>query len=397
MNASRHALAIALAAILGIPAHAAHAQAIPAMDMPAVSRPAMSRPAMDMPTMPAIDPDCPPEHAAMGHCTPKPAATPAAAVDPACPPEHAAMGHCVPKPSTSQPTSVDPACPPEHAAMGHCVPKPSASQPASVNPACPPEHAAMGHCVPNPGATLPPTLPRTPIPPPTDADRAAAFPVLSHGAMVHGAATRHYVLLDRLEAWNAGPGRGQAWEGSAWIGGDIDRLWLRSEGERVRGRLAAADLEALYGHAAGPWWDALVGVRLDDGPGGMPSRQWAAFGVQGLAPYKFEVSATAYLGSGGRTAARFETDYDVLLSNRLILQPRVEAWWHGRTDPATRTGAGLSSVEAGLRLRYEITRRFAPYLGVVHARRFGDSAGLARGDGERARDTRWVAGVRVWF
>lgn len=383
MNATPHLLATALLAILGItPVAAAQAQT----------------------------PACPPEHAAMGHCTPKPAKP----ATPACSPEHAAMGHCTMPPTASAspmpmesmpmqampgmampaatPPAADPTCPPEHAAMGHCTPKPA--KPAT--PACSPEHAAMGHCSPARAPSGESTaLPRTPIPALTDADRAAAFPTLSHASMDHGNAIHHYVLLDRLETWDADPGRGQAWEGSAWIGGDIDRLWLRSEGQRTRGRLASADLEALYGHAVGPWWDLLLGARNDSGGG--PSRQWAAIGVQGLAPYKFELSATAYVGTQGRTAARVEADYDVLLSNRLILQPRIETWWHGRDDPATRTGAGLGSAEAGLRLRYEITRQFAPYVGVVHERRFGRSADYAQADGEGPRDTRWVAGLRIWF
>lgn len=431
MNAAPHLLATALLAVLGITPLAARAQTptctpehaamgyctIPAspatpMPTPMASMPMHAMPGMAMPatTPPAADPACPPAHAAMGHCTPKPAKP----ATPACSPEHAAMGHCtMPPPASASPMpmesmpmqamsgmampantppAADPACPPEHAAMGHCTPTPA--KPAT--PACSPEHAAMGHCSPARALSGESTaLPRTPIPVLTDADRAAAFPTLSHASMDHGEAIHHYVLLDRLETWDADPGRGQAWEGSAWVGGDIDRLWLRSEGQRTRGRLASADLEALYGHAVGPWWDLLLGARNDSGGG--PSRQWAAIGVQGLAPYKFELSATAYVGTQGRTAAKVEADYDVLLSNRLILQPRIETWWHGRDDPATRTGAGLGSAEAGLRLRYEITRQFAPYVGVVHERRFGRSADYAQADGEDPRDTRWVAGLRVWF
>lgn len=360
MNATPQLLATALLAALGITPLAARAQT----------------------------PACPPEHATMRHCTPKPVEP----ATPACSPEHAAMGHCTMPPAASaSPMPMESM--PMQAMPGMAMP---AATPPTADPACPPEHAAMGHCMPartSSGESMP--LPRTPIPALTDADRAAAFPTLSHASMDHGNAIHHYVLLDRLETWDADPGRGQAWEGSAWVGGDIDRLWLRSEGQRTRGQLASADLEALYGHAVGPWWDLLLGARNDSGGG--PSRQWAAIGVQGLAPYKFELSATAYVGTQGRTAAKVEADYDVLLSNRLILQPRIETWWHGRDDPATRTGAGLGSAEAGLRLRYEITRQFAPYVGVVHERRFGRSADYAQADGEGPRDTRWVAGLRIWF
>lgn len=301
---------------------------------------------------------------------------------PTCTPEHAAMGHCTPKPAKP----VTSACSPEHAAMGHCAPTATASMPAASD--------RSGMAMPGMSAA---TLPRTPIPVLTDADRAAAFPPLVHASMDHGEAIHHYLLLDRLETREADPGSAQAWEASVWIGGDIDRLWLRSEGERVRGRLDSADVEALYGRAISPWWDLLAGLRHDAGPGDVPSRQWIALGVQGLAPYKFEVSATAYLGRAGHSAIKAGADYDVLLSNRLILQPRIEATWYGRADPGTRSGAGLSSVTAGLRLRYEIVRRFAPYIGIEHERRFGDSTDFARADGDAARETRWVAGLRIWF
>jgi len=238
-------------------------------------------------------------------------------------------------------------------------------------------------------------LPREPIPALTDADRAAAFPVLRTHTMLHAPSRTGYLLFDRLEGWDNDRGSGQAWEASAWYGGDIDRLWLRSEGERSGGRTEAADLEALYGHAVSPWWDLLVGVKQDFASG--DARTSAAFGVQGLAPYKFEVAATLYVGEGGSASARLEGEYDVLLTNRWILQPRLEAEAAFADDRAHGIGSGLSTVEAGLRLRYEISRRFAPYLGVVHERAFGTTADYRRDAGEAARETRVVAGVRVWF
>jgi copper resistance protein B len=240
-------------------------------------------------------------------------------------------------------------------------------------------------------------LPREPIPALTEADRAAAFPVLRTHAMPHAPSRTGYLLFDRLEGWDNHHGGGQAWEASAWYGGDIDRLWLRSEGARSGGRTEAADLEALYGHAVSPWWDLLVGVKQDLAPG--DARTSAAFGVQGMAPYKFEVAATLYVGEGGSASARLQGEYDVLLSNRWILQPRLEADVAFADDRARGIGSGLSTLEAGLRLRlrYEISRRFAPYLGVVHERAFGATADYRRDAGEAARETRVVAGVRVWF
>ncbi|CCF67416.1 copper resistance protein B [Xanthomonas citri] len=264
------------------------------------------------------------------------------------------------------------------------------------------DHSKMHHTQPTHAAQAPASLtetrtnplPRAPIPPTTADDIAAAFaPLRTH--TMHSAGINHYVLLDRLEASNTKRGSGQAWESRAWIGGDVDRLWLRSEGERHDGRTESASLEAFYGHAISPWWDVLVGARQDIGAG--EHRSWAAFGVQGLAPYKFETEATLYVGTGSRAALRLEGEYEVLLTNRLILQPRVEADIALTDDNRRGIGSGLEQVELGLRLRYEITRRFAPYIGWVHSRSFGDSAQRAAMDDIPARDSRFVAGVRVWF
>lgn len=239
------------------------------------------------------------------------------------------------------------------------------------------------------------SAPATPIPVLTDADRAAAFPALRHDGMHHPDGPTGYLAFNRLEAWDGDHGSGQAWEADGWYGGDIHRLWLRSEGERSEGRTGAANLELLYGRSVSPWWDVVAGIRHDFAPGS--SQDWLAVGVQGLAPYLLEVSATAYLGESGRSMLGLEVEYELLLSNRLILQPMIEATAHGKADPARGVGAGLSTVEAGLRLRYKIHRRFAPYVGVVHERAFGDTAGLRRAAGAGARDTHLVAGLRFWF
>jgi copper resistance protein B len=347
---------------------------------------------------------CTPEHAAMGHCRMPAAPTQshdhhAQPATPACTPEHAAMGHCS-LPEASKPSHdhrAQPAtrgCTPEHAAMGHCTP-PEASNPAHDHhaqpaaAACTPEHAAMGHC------RMPaPREPRTPIPVPTEADIAAAFPVLHHHSMEHPSPVNSMVLFERIEAWDAEHGTGQAWEITAWIGTDLDRLWLRSEGEREGGRTESSDLELLYGRSVRPWWDVVAGVRQDMRP---QSRTWAAFGVQGLAPHFFEVSATAYVGSGGQVQLKAEAEYETRFTNRLILQPVIEMTASLKDEPGEGIGSGLGKIEAGLRLRYEISRRFAPYLGVMHERAYGNTADYARAAGGHARDTRVVAGIRLWF
>ncbi|HEY5613958.1 MAG TPA: copper resistance protein B [Lysobacter sp.] len=270
----------------------------------------------------------------------------------------------------------------DHAAMGH-------DMPISAAPAAEMDHAAMGH-----GTPVAPDQPLTPIPALTDADRAAAFPDLQRH-MEHAPEVNSYVLFNRLEAWDADRGTGQAWEALAWIGTDLDRVWLRSEGERAGGHTEAADVEVLYGRSVSPWWDVVAGIRHDFQPG--PSRTWAAFGVQGLSPYKFEVQATAYVGGSGQTAANFEVEYETLLTNRLILQPLVEVNLFGQNDERRGIGSGISTIEAGLRLRYEFTRRFAPYIGVVRERALGRTADFRRDDGEDIDDTHVVAGVRIWF
>ena len=225
----------------------------------------------------------------------------------------------------------------------------------------------------------------------TDADRVAAFPPL-HAAHAHGDPLVWMVQADRFEYTQDDA---LAWETQAWIGHDRGRLWLRSEGERAHGRTEEASIEALWGKPVDAWWDVLAGVRHDAGRG--PARDWLALGVQGLAPYKFEVQATAYLGSGGRSMLQLEAEYELLLSNRLILQPRVEASLHGRDDAARGLGSGLAETSAGLRLRYEIRREFAPYVGYEWSNRHGRSADLARDAGEATRDRGWVAGLRFWF
>ena len=223
--------------------------------------------------------------------------------------------------------------------------------------------------------------------------RAAAFPDVA-GHTVHDNAVHHYVLFDRLETSDA-PGADLEWEAMSWLGTDLDRLWIRSEGELSGGETESASIEAFYGRAIATWWDGLVGLRHDFGEG--PSRTYAAIGVVGQAPYKFEVGATAYLGEGGQAGLGVEAEYDTLLTNRLILQWLVEAEAWTQDDHEVGLGSGLSTIEAGLRLRYEFSRRFAPYIGIARERAFGRTADLRRDEGDDIDDTRLVAGVRFWF
>jgi copper resistance protein B len=238
------------------------------------------------------------------------------------------------------------------------------------------------------GQPLPPY-----IRPVTDEDRAAAFPDLQ-GHAVHDRAINYFVLFDQLE-WQSGEGtNGADWDVTGWVGRDRDRFWFRTEGDASGGELEQAQAHLLYGHQFSRWWDVVAGVRQDVRPG--DPQTWAAVGVQGLAPYFFAVEATAYVGAGGRTHFRFETEYELLVTNRFVLQPLVEAEIYGKSDPARGLGAGLSSGELGLRLRYLIKREFAPYVGVVWTQRFFETADLARQAGEPTAGVRLALGVRLW-
>jgi len=232
------------------------------------------------------------------------------------------------------------------------------------------------------------------VPPLSDDDRRAAFPDVG-GHPVHDSAIQYYVLFDQLEWQSAGGGTGLSWDTNGWVGGDRDRFWFRTEGDGEDGRLGSAQAHALYGRAVARWWDFVAGVRQDVRPS--PGQTWAAVGIQGLAPYWFEVEATAYLGAAGRTHVRFETEYELLLTNRLILQPLAEVEIYGKADPEHRVGAGLSTVDAGLRLRYEFRREFAPYVGLVWSRKFFGTADFARAAGDDVGGARLALGLRLWF
>lgn len=201
------------------------------------------------------------------------------------------------------------------------------------------------------------------------------------------------LLLDKFEY--AEKDRSLRLDGEAFYGGDYNKLWFKADGGRANGRLAATRLELLWDRIFATYWSTQIGVRRDIGEGSR--RNWAAFGVQGLAPYWFDVEATAYVGENGRTAARVEASYDLLFTQRLILQPNVEINLYGKNDPAREIGSGLSDIDFGLRLRYEIRRQFAPYVGVSWQRKFGKTADFARAAGKDTSDTQLVAGVRIWF
>ena len=260
-------------------------------------------------------------------------------------------------------------------------------------------HAGHQQAKPNQSASAKPSAEGTGELPPfipavTDEDRKATFPDVE-GHAVHDKAVHYFVLFDQLE-WQAGKGAdGLSIDSRGWVGRDRDRLWLRAEGDGENGRVGEAQTHVLYGRQFSRWWDVVAGVRQDFRPG--PAQTWAAFGVQGLAPYWFEIEATGYVGASGRTHARFEVEYELLLTNRLVLQPLLEAEIAGKSDPERGVGAGLSTTNVGFRLRYEFKREVAPYVGVSWNSKWGKTADFAEAAGERPGGARFVTGLRLWF
>jgi copper resistance protein B len=237
-----------------------------------------------------------------------------------------------------------------------------------------------------------------PLPPVTEADRAAAFPDVSgtdlHAHMVHDPFTA--MLLAEQFEWQAGPGPDELqWDVAGWAGYSMNRVWLRTEGERPSGESGAGQAELLYGRPVSAWWDLVAGLRHDFGPG--PARNYAAVGVQGLAPQWFHVEATAYFGEGGQLGLALTSDYEWRLTRQLILAARLEADAWSEDDEAAGLGSGLAELTTGLRLRYQLVPEFAPYVGVEWTGLLGDTADIARDLGEPRRDTRVVAGLRFWF
>lgn len=206
-----------------------------------------------------------------------------------------------------------------------------------------------------------------------------------------------YGFFDQLEG-RIGDGAYLRWDGQAWIGDDYNKLWLKSEGRynpNRRGRVEDGDHELLYDRPFSRYFDVQAGVRydLDNGTG----RLWAALGVQGLAVGFWNVEATLYASDAGHFALRTNASYDLYLTQRLVLQPQFETNWYTKEDRGRGVGAGLSDIDMGLRLRYDITRKLSPYMGVAYQRRFGGTESLTRQEGGKVNDVRFLVGLRTWF
>ena len=267
-----------------------------------------------------------------------------------------------------------------------------------------------GHTMPTPqpvavrpdGARGTDQVPGQAAPPPVQHDSQAdrfwdpqAMAAAAKAEMMPPRPVYRQVIFDLAEL-RAHRGRnGYAWEAEAWWG-DLDRLTLKSRGEGALGAdLEHGEVEVLYSKALDPWWNLQAGLRQDFGAG--PDRTWATIGVEGRAPYQLHLQGALYLSDKGQLTARIEAAHDLRLTQRAILQPRAELELSAQDMPRERIGAGLAKAELGLRLRYELTREFAPYVGVVQTWAVGATARYARLNAEHTRQTSAVAGVRFWF
>jgi copper resistance protein B len=224
-----------------------------------------------------------------------------------------------------------------------------------------------------------------------------SVPGLEPGAMqpVMDQSIYAHAIFNQLEGrWN-GSNTEFRWEGQGWAGTDYDKLWIKSEGTVSQGAVDDGQDQFLYSRAITTYFDLQGGLRSDIDS--RPTRNWAAFGIQGLAPYFFDLELTGFVSGEGHLAAKLEASYDVLLTQRLILQPQLELNLYSKADPVRLVGAGFSDIDTGLRLRYELSRKFAPYLGVAYQGKFGQTAIFARQAGESTGDFRFVFGIRAWF
>jgi copper resistance protein B len=231
-------------------------------------------------------------------------------------------------------------------------------------------------------------VPATSVQPTLRGEREFGQPVMDREIFAHA-------IFNELEGrWN-GTDTEFRWDGQGWVGTDYDKLWIKSEGTLSNGRLEDGQQQFLYDRAITTYFDLQGGLRSDIDS--RPTRNWAAFGIQGLAPYFFDLEVTGFVSGEGHLAAKLEASYDLLLTQRLILQPQIEVNLYSKADPARLIGAGFSDIDTGLRLRYEFSRKFAPYLGVVYEGKFGQTASYAKRAGESTGDFRFVFGLRIWL
>lgn len=299
------------------------------------------------------------------------------------------------KPMPPSPAGPHPAT--EHRSMPDMPSVPGTQPPATT----PPVATSLGGDVAMTGTALPAgDAPPPPIPTDHYADRAypPAANANARALMRHqqGGQAFYQVLFNLAELQVHDGHDGYRWDGEAWFGGDINRVTLKSEGEgTLHEGIDSAEVQLLYSRAVGPYFNLQGGVRHDLAP--THTRTFVTVGVEGLAPYMFQTEARAFVATTGQVLGRLEGWYDQRLTQRLVLQPRVELNLAAQNDRRTGTGAGLTDAELGLRLRYEIAREFAPYVGVSYESETGRTAAYSRAEGKDPTTTSFVAGIRFWF
>ncbi len=226
--------------------------------------------------------------------------------------------------------------------------------------------------------------------------REAMDKARQHELETMGGLNTSLLIADRLESQIQNGEDVFLWDAQAWYGNDDHKLWIKTEGEYnfQSDKMEDAEVQALWSKPVSAFWDVQAGLRYDFDPKG---RTYLVAGVQGLAPYWFEVDASGFLSNKGDVTARIEAEYDMLWTQRLILQPRLELNLAAQDIPELEIGAGLSGIDAGLRLRYEIRREFAPYLGVEWQKKTGKTADFARADGEDPDTIKVLFGLRAWY
>jgi copper resistance protein B len=295
----------------------------------------------------------------------------------------------------------------DHCAMGHMLPHqcPSAEEAAERESEDPLAHGAMGHGVPE--RSVPTAAPESSVPPRAfDGPRHAADAIWGEETMAqsrrqlareNGGMKTGMVLVERMEMRFPanGGGDGYVWDAQGWYGGDLSRFVVKAEGEgEYGGALEEAELQALYSRAISPFFDMQAGLRFDPEP---VSRSHAVIGIQGLAPYMFHVDGALYLSDRGDLTARIEGEYDQRITQRLILQPRLEVAFSAQDIPGGHLGSGVTRIESGLRLRYEFARELAPYIGLEYEARLGETADFVRAEGEDPEGLSILVGLRAWF
>ncbi|MBU2125586.1 MAG: copper resistance protein B [Alphaproteobacteria bacterium] len=321
-------------------------------------------------------------------------------------------GHDMSTMGQTQPTPTDPHAGHDMSTMGQAQPAPAmpAGHDMSTMGQMPPGHDMSGMAMPPDvptSANNPGRPPETPPPPGATSGPAHAADRLFDPAEMaasreqlrveNGAIRASSVIIDQLEASFSDGEEAYGFDVQGWTGGDINRFWWKSEGEgEFDGGLEEAELQALYSRAIRPFFDFQAGVRQTYRPDG-GDRTDLVVGIQGLAPYWFEVDAAAFLSTKGELTARAEAEYDQRITQKWILQPRAEVLLSAEDIPELSVGSGLSSLQVGARLRYEIRKEFAPYVGVEWTKSFGNTADFLEAEGRSSEDTRLVVGIRAWF